>query len=56
MRTPRLFKNRYENREAFTKLVNWTNGCFTLKNIQMDCVWDAFNIGTPIEIRPFSIP
>lgn len=45
-------KNGYERWEVFTQLVNWTDGCIALKNKEMDFVWNAVKVGTPIEIRP----
>jgi murein L,D-transpeptidase YafK len=45
-------RNGYERWETFTQLVNWTNGCIALKNSDMDFVWEAVKVGTPIEIRP----
>jgi murein L,D-transpeptidase YafK len=45
-------KNGYERWETFAQLVNWTNGCIALKNKEMDFVWKAVKVGTPIEIRP----
>jgi murein L,D-transpeptidase YafK len=45
-------KNGYERWELFTQLVNWTNGCIAVKNGEMDIVWEAVKVGTPIEIRP----
>jgi murein L,D-transpeptidase YafK len=45
-------KNGYERWETFTQLVNWTDGCIALKNKEMDFVWNAVKVGTPIEIRP----
>jgi len=31
---------------------NWTNGCIALRNGDMEQVWEAVDVGTPIEIRP----
>jgi murein L,D-transpeptidase YafK len=31
---------------------NWTDGCVGLSNNDMDVVWDAVDVGTPIEIYP----
>lgn len=31
---------------------NWTDGCVALSNEDMDAVWNAVNVGTPIEIEP----
>ena len=35
-----------------TQLFNWTNGCIALSNSDMDRVWEAVDVGTPIEIEP----
>ena len=45
-------KNGYERWEMFAQWVNWTDGCIALKNRDMDFVWNAVKVGTPIEIRP----
>ena len=31
---------------------NWTNGCIAVDNQEMDEIWAAVPLGTPIEIRP----
>ena len=31
---------------------NWTNGCIAVKNSDMDEIWEAVAVGTPIEIAP----
>ncbi len=31
---------------------NWTDGCIALSNSDMDEIWNAVNVGTPIEIKP----
>ena len=31
---------------------NWTDGCVGLSNEDMDAVWNAVDIGTPIQIYP----
>ena len=31
---------------------NWTDGCLALTNKDMDELWEAVDVGTPIEIRP----
>jgi murein L,D-transpeptidase YafK len=35
-----------------SQLFNWTDGCIALKNKDMDAVWSAVDVGTPIEIYP----
>lgn len=32
--------------------INWTDGCVGLSNGDMDVVWGAVDVGTPIEIQP----
>jgi murein L,D-transpeptidase YafK len=32
--------------------VDWTNGCIAVTNPEMDQIWKAVPVGTPIEIRP----
>jgi murein L,D-transpeptidase YafK len=34
------------------QLFDWTDGCIALKNSDMDEVWNAVEVGTPIEIYP----
>lgn len=36
----------------FTQRLNWTNGCIALADDDLDVVWDAVDVGTPIEIKP----
>jgi len=31
---------------------NWTNGCIALADSDLDSVWNAVDVGTPIEIKP----
>lgn len=31
---------------------DWTDGCISVRNSEMTEIWDAVDIGTPIEIRP----
>lgn len=45
-------RNGYEGFQTIAQLFNWTNGCIAVKNHEMDIVWRAVKIGTPIEIRP----
>ncbi len=45
-------KNGYEKLTAVTQRFNWTQGCLALTDQDMDEVWDAIDVGTPIEIRP----
>ena len=42
-------------KEVFTPITqrfNWTNGCIALSNKNMEIVWKAVDVGTPIEIEP----
>jgi murein L,D-transpeptidase YafK len=34
------------------QLFPWTDGCIALRNEDMDEVWAAVDVGTPIEIKP----
>lgn len=31
---------------------NWTDGCIAVANNDMDEIWEAIDVGTPIEIQP----
>jgi murein L,D-transpeptidase YafK len=35
-----------------TQRFNWTDGCIALSNDEMDEIWQAVDVGIPIEIRP----
>ncbi len=35
-----------------TQRFNWTDGCIAVSNSAMDEIWNAVDVGTPIEIRP----
>jgi murein L,D-transpeptidase YafK len=45
-------KNNFIWPASITQLFNWTDGCIALSNRDMDKVWDAVDIGTPILIIP----
>jgi murein L,D-transpeptidase YafK len=45
-------KNGYGHLAAITQRYNWTTGCIAVTNAEMDEIWQAVDIGTPIEIRP----
>ena len=45
-------KNDSDFSSSITQLFNWTDGCIALSNSDMDEVWEAVDIFTPIEIRP----
>jgi len=34
------------------RAVDWTDGCVALTDDEMDEVWNAVDVGTPVEIRP----
>ena len=35
-----------------TQFFNWTDGCIAVSNGAMDEIWQAVDVGTPIEISP----
>ncbi len=35
-----------------TQRFNWTDGCIAVSNSAMDEIWQAVDVGTPIEINP----
>jgi murein L,D-transpeptidase YafK len=37
---------------AVIQKINWTDGCIAVTNEEMDEIWNAVDIGTPIEILP----
>lgn len=41
-----------EKAMARAEKFNWTDGCIAVKNSDMDEIWEAVDIGTPIEIQP----
>jgi murein L,D-transpeptidase YafK len=45
-------KNGWGRFSFITQRFNWTSGCVALSNKNMDRVWEAVDVGTPIEIRP----
>jgi murein L,D-transpeptidase YafK len=45
-------KNGWGWLAPIAQLFDWTDGCVALANSDMDKVWDAVDVGTPIEIRP----
>ena len=45
-------KNGYEWLARFTQQFNWTDGCIAVSNSDMDEIWEAVEIGIPIEIKP----
>lgn len=44
--------NRWGWTSPVLQLFPWTDGCIALRDKDMDEVWAAVDVGTPIEIRP----
>lgn len=42
----------YRSLGASHRLYDWTNGCIAVTDDEMDELWKAVPVGTPIEIRP----
>jgi len=38
--------------EDIAQKFNWTSGCIAVTDGQMDEIWDAVEVGTPIRIQP----
>lgn len=45
-------KNRLGWLWWLTQRFNWTQGCIAVSNPEMDEIWQAVEVGTPIEIKP----
>jgi len=45
-------KNGFGWLAPISQWLNWTDGCVGLSNKDMDIVWSAVDVGTPIEIYP----
>ncbi len=45
-------RNGYGHLAPVMQQYNWTEGCIAVSNYQMDVIWDAVAIGTPITILP----
>ncbi len=45
-------KNGWGWASFITQHFNWTKGCIAVSNEDMDEIWEAVKVGTPIEIRP----
>jgi len=45
-------KNGEERYAWLYKRYDWTEGCIAVTNREMDEIWQAVEVGTPIEIRP----
>jgi murein L,D-transpeptidase YafK len=43
---------RYRSVGAAHRLYDWTDGCIAVTDDEMDELWKAVLVGTPIEIRP----
>lgn len=44
--------NRFGWLGRLHRLFDWTDGCIGVTNAEMDEIWQAVPVGTPIEIRP----
>jgi len=44
--------NGYGHLAPITQRYNWTDGCIAVTDEEMDEIWKAVDVGTPIEIRP----
>ncbi len=45
-------KNGYGHLAPVTQRYNWTDGCIAVTDAEMEEIWQAVDVGTPIEIRP----
>ena len=45
-------KNGYGHLARIIQRTNWTDGCIAVTNEEMDRIWQAVDVGTPIEIKP----
>ncbi len=45
-------RNGYGHLAPVMQQYNWTEGCIAVTNYQMDVIWDAVEVGTPITIMP----
>lgn len=45
-------KNGWGWLAPISQLFDWTDGCVALRNSDMEKVWNAVDVGTPIEIQP----
>ena len=45
-------KNGFVWLSFISQWFNWTNGCIAVSNSDMDQIWEAVNVNTPIEIQP----
>ena len=44
--------NKSGSTGAFHRLKDWTDGCIALTDEEIDGVWSAVSVGTPVEIKP----
>ena len=45
-------KNGFGWLSFITQRFNWTDGCIAVSNSDMEEIWNAVDVGTPIEIKP----
>lgn len=45
-------KNGFGWLSGLAQQFDWTDGCIAVKNAEMDEIWDAVDVGTPIQINP----
>jgi len=45
-------KNGFGWISSLAQQFDWTDGCIAVKNYEMDEIWDAVDVGTPIQINP----
>lgn len=45
-------RNGFEWLTSAIQSFNWTDGCIAVSNGDMDEIWQAVDVGTPIEIKP----
>jgi len=45
-------KNGFGWLSGLAQQFDWTDGCIAVKNYEMDEIWDAVDVGTPIQINP----
>jgi len=45
-------KNGFGWFSFISQAFNWTDGCIALSDSDMDEVWEAVDVGTPIQIKP----
>jgi murein L,D-transpeptidase YafK len=45
-------KNGQGSSGAFHRTVDWTDGCIALTDEEIEGMWSAVMVGTPVEIKP----